>query len=157
MYCLTLIMIGKPKASPHQEIVSDYLKRLGPYAKVEIVSIVEEPFRSQADVSRVLKIEADRIRDAWSSDAFRVVLAAEGKEFDSKQFAQKIALWGESGARPIEFILGGPLGLDPSLQKDANATVSLSQLTFPHDLARVMLFEQVYRAMTILKGKTYHY
>lgn len=157
MYRVRLLMIGNRKIGPHEELVNAYARHLAPYARLDVVELKEAKFRQPEDRSRVMKEEAERFRSAHEDGAFRVLLNERGKTFASEAFAKQIERWGESGARPIEFWLGGPLGTDPLLEKEVEALLSLSPMTFPHDLARVMLFEQLYRAMTIQNGKTYHY
>jgi 23S rRNA (pseudouridine1915-N3)-methyltransferase len=157
MYQFEFITVGKLKHGPHKELVDEYEKRLGQYANIEHTVVAEERFDSQNQRERVLKKEADRIRKKISRDAFSILLSEDGKLFRSKHFALKLSKWSENERRNIQFITGGPLGVDRSLQNDVDFTLSLSPLTMPHDLAQVVLLEQVYRAMTILKGKTYHY
>ena len=157
MYKIKLITIGKQKAGPHQEISDEYLKRLKSEAAIQLVELTETPFRSVAEKDKVLKNETEKIQRTISKGSFMVVLQAVGKNFSSEKFATEIDKISENSTREIVFVIGGPLGLSDEIKKQANLLLSLSPMTMPHDLARVVLLEQIYRAMTILKGKVYHY
>lgn len=157
MFKFTIIHVGKLKQGPHQELVDGYLKRLTPYAQVEMVEVKEERFSSQADRDRVLSTESERIASAIPAGARPIVLDADGKEPGSEELATWIESISEQQTQHIVFILGGPLGLHDVVKRSADKALSLSKQTYPHDLALVMLTEQLYRAMTILTGKTYHY
>lgn len=157
MYKITIIIMGKNKPNSEQQLISRYLKQLTPYAKIEVIELKEEKFRAQADRARVFKIEAKRIKAHLSPDIFSILLNETGQTFDSPTFSKQLEKWSQNQTQHLQFIIGSPLGLDPELKKDVDATFSLSPLTFPHELAQVILLEQIYRAMTILKNKTYHY
>ena len=157
MYAIRLLVMGKISKGPQGELTAEYLKRLRPYAKMEIKEGKEETFRSVDEKARVLKEEAGRIEKMLVQDAYTIVLSVEGKGMASEDFAKALEEWSEHGARQIQFVIGGPLGLADSIKQRANLLLSLSPLTFPHDLARVLLLEQLYRGITIQKGKTYHY
>lgn len=157
MYKSLLITIGKSKSGPLQDMTAEYLKRLGPHMKWSTREVVETPFRDVSQRSQILKEEAKRIREAVPEDAYLIILEASGKTFDSEAFAKQVDRWSENGSRTLAFVLGGPLGIDDVLKQEADVLLSLSVLTMPHDLARVVLLEQLYRAMTILNRKTYHY
>ncbi|MFA6132074.1 MAG: 23S rRNA (pseudouridine(1915)-N(3))-methyltransferase RlmH [Patescibacteria group bacterium] len=157
MYKISLIVIGSQKAGPHQTLAAEYLKRLKTDASIKLVEVSETPFRSPADRAKVLTTEADKIRKVIPDDSFTIILEAAGKTFSSETFAAKLDQWSENGTRTLALIIGGPLGLSDEIKKEANLLLSLSPMTMPHDLARVVLLEQIYRATTILKKKTYHY
>lgn len=157
MYRITLLTMGKNRPGDQQNIISDYLKRLSPDAKIEVVELKEEKFRSPSDRTRVLSAEADRIRTHLSPDKYSILLTETGQTFDSKSFAKQLSNWSENQTKHLQFIIGSPLGLDPKLKKEVNAALSLSPLTFPHELAQIILLEQLYRAVSIQKNKTYHY
>ncbi|MFA6549311.1 MAG: 23S rRNA (pseudouridine(1915)-N(3))-methyltransferase RlmH [Candidatus Margulisiibacteriota bacterium] len=154
---MSLIIVGKQKPGPHQEICNDYLKRLRSDVVIKIIELTETPFHSTAEKNKVLKTETEKIQRAIPTDSFLIVLDATGKTFTSEKFAEQLDRLAEGGARPLTIVIGGPLGLSDEIKKEANLLLSLSPMTMPHDLARVVLLEQVYRAMMILKGKTYHY
>ena len=157
MYKLTLIHIGKSKSGPHKELCNEYLKRLTPYMRIEEVVVAEEKFHEKSDREPILLVESEKIKKAIPPESFVVVLEAEGKTYSSEEFSKKLAFWSDQQTQHIVFILGGPLGLHSSIKKRANTLLSFSPMTFPHDLARVMLLEQLYRASTIQTNKTYHY
>jgi len=137
MFRFHIVTVGSMKKGPLAELVSHYQKLLKGYARVEGAEVKE--------VRRVVK------------DAFSVLLTEHGKEYDSPQFAKQLMAWSEHETRTIEFVVAGPFGMDTATTKEFDATLSLSKLTFPHDVATTVLYEQIYRAMTILAGKTYHY
>lgn len=147
MYKLTIIAIGKLKESYWKDAVAEYKKRLGPYAKVEVIEVPD---------GKTVKAEANALRKRIHKDAYVIALDLSGKECASEKLAQNIKREGERG-RELTFVIGGPHGLDPEFVKEADAVFALSRLTFTHGQARAILFEQLYRAMTILAGKTYHY
>lgn len=157
MHRYIILCPGRPDRGAVEELVDTYKKRLNPYAKIEEIWVKEVPFRSANDATRVRSEESDAFRARLPKDTFVVALTEEGKTFDSLAFAKTLERWAEGGARPVAFLIGGPLGLDRALLKEADAQLSLSPLTFPHNVARALLFEQLYRAGTILSGKTYHY
>jgi len=154
---MTLIHVGKSKSGPHKKLSNEYLKRLAPYIKIDDVIVKEEKFHEKSDRERILLTESEKIKKAIPPESFVVVLEADGKTYSSEEFSEKINFWSDQQTQHIVFILGGPLGLHRSIKKRANTLLSFSPMTFPHDLAHVMLLEQLYRACTIQTGKTYHY
>lgn len=157
MYKISIVVVGKMKSGPHETLVSDYLRRLKPYAKIVVHEVTEKSFRSASEREQVLKYEAEKITAAIPKDVFIVVLDAEGKAMSSTAFASEIDRRSEHGARELVFVIGSALGLHDEVKKRADLRLSLSPMTFPHELARVVLMEQIYRAMTILNKKTYNY
>jgi 23S rRNA (pseudouridine1915-N3)-methyltransferase len=157
MYQINILVIGSLKSGPLKILVNEYLKRLNQYAKIETIEISEEKFRAKEDMTRVKTKEAKKIRQKLNKEAFKILLTERGKQFTSEEFSRHLNLWSENESRPIQIIIGGPLGLDESLAKDVDFQLALSKMTFPHDLAHVFLLEQLYRAFTIQTGKTYHY
>lgn len=155
MLSFTIIAVGSLK-SLWREADSEYRKRLRPYAKVNMIEVPEVPFRDPRDSLRVQKHEAEHISKRIPQDAFTIALDLRGKNLTSEQFARVINDQAEGG-RQIAFLIGGPLGLAGDLRDSCNLTLSLGSLTLTHQLARIVLFEQLYRAMTILHGKQYHY
>lgn len=156
MYKLTIIAVGALKESFWKEAVSEYLKRLAPFAKMQIVEVAETPFKSAGEASAVMRSEAEAITRRVPPAAFRVALDKGGKAPTTEAFAEILKREGEAGGE-IAFLIGGPLGLDPELAKSCHLKLSLSSMTFTHGEARAVLMEQIYRAMTVLSGKTYHY
>lgn len=157
MFSFQLISVSATTSGPYRELQAEYAKRLQPFAKLARLDVPHVAFSSTAERERVQVKEAERLRKSIFTGSLVVALDETGKHFTSEQFAQQLLKWSEQETRTISFVLGGPLGLDPQLKKEAHAILSLSTLTFPHDLAQVVLLEQLYRALTILRKKTYHY
>ena len=156
MYRLTIIAVGSLKESFWKDAISEYAKRLSPSAKVSVIEVAETPFKAQGEAPAVMRAEAEALKKRIPDGAYVIAMDKGGKKPSSEEFAAWIAREGEGG-REIAFVIGGPLGLDPSFAASCHASLSLSSLTFTHGEARAVLFEQLYRAMTILGGKTYHY
>jgi 23S rRNA (pseudouridine1915-N3)-methyltransferase len=100
--------------------------------------------------------EVERLDTLPADDSLVILLDDAGKTFDSKTFARQLDRWAEGGARPLTFVIGGAFGFTDEIKKGAHVRLSLSPMTMPHDLARVVLLEQIYRAVTIQQGKRYH-
>jgi 23S rRNA (pseudouridine1915-N3)-methyltransferase len=156
MYKISIIAVGKLKEPFWKDAISEYAKRLKPYAKIEVVEVAEAPFRSIHEAPAVMKTEAEALERRIPFGAYLVGLDKEGRAVPTELFSDILQREGESG-RDLAFLIGGPLGLDPQLIKKCQLRLSLSAMTFTHGEARAILFEQLYRAMTILSGKTYHY
>lgn len=156
MYRLTVIALGSLKESFWKDAILEYEKRLSASAKVRVIEVAETPFKSAGEAPAVMRAEAESIKKKLPDGAFVIALDKGGKKPSSEEFAALLAREGEGG-REIVFVIGGPLGLDPKFVAECHASLSLSSLTFTHGEARAVLFEQIYRAMTILGGKTYHY
>ncbi len=156
MYRFRILAVGPLHHEYAALAAAEYLKRLRPFAKVDVEEIGKRAFRSLSERERVQGIEAAHLVAHLTNDEYVVALDEAGKAMPSEKFAQLLKREGETG-RIVTFLIGGPLGLSPETKKTAHLTLSLSPLTFPHEMARVVLLEQLYRAMTILAGKTYHY
>ncbi len=159
MLHLTLICCGKLKESYWREAENEYLKRLQPYAKLEIVELREESFGEKDNVAEVKKKEAAKIMAEIQKRPSATVVALDehGKQFSSTALAEQLNTFLVQGDSNIVIVIGGPLGLDPAITKLTKLTLSLSILTFTHQMARIVLWEQLYRAQMILQGKKYHY
>ncbi|MBI4250300.1 23S rRNA (pseudouridine(1915)-N(3))-methyltransferase RlmH [Candidatus Uhrbacteria bacterium] len=156
MYRITIIAVGSLKESYWREAEKEYRKRLASDAKIVIKELREVPFRSAADKERILAREADTIMKSIPKDSSVIVLDIAGKAMSSEEFARTIDKRANSGEH-LCFVIGGPLGLSEQIRREAALDLSLSSLTFTHQIARVLLFEQLYRALTIIKGRPYHY
>lgn len=156
MYRLTVVAVGSLKESFWKDAISEYAKRLSASAKVNVIEVSETPFKSQGEAPAVMRAEAETLKKKIPDGAYVIAMDKGGKKPSSEEFAAWIAREGEGG-REIVFVIGGPLGLDPDFADSCHLKLSLSSLTFTHGQARAVLFEQLYRAMTILGGKTYHY
>lgn len=155
MYSITIITVGTLKKL-WQDADAEYRKRLRPYAKMNVIEMPEVPFRDSRDAPRVQKHEAEHITRRLPAGAYKIALDMRGKNLTSEQFARALNDQSEGG-RQIAFLIGGPLGLSGDLRDSCNLTLSLGSLTLTHQLARIVLLEQLYRAMTIIHQKTYHY
>ena len=154
---LVLICVGKTKERFVQEGIAKYLRYLKPYVDVELRELKEEKIHDLRDAPLVRKREAEKILKAVSAGSFLCALDERGHEFTSHEFAGFLNDRLESGAREMVFVIGGAMGLDESISERAGKVVALSRWTFTHEMARLVLLEQLYRAFTIIKGKTYHY
>lgn len=159
MIKVTLITVGKIKEKYFAEASVEYEKRLSAYCKLEVKEVAaarlpQEP--SAADISAALKSEAERIMRAIPQRSYLIPLCIEGKQMPSEQLSKKIESAVMSSAGGICFIIGGSYGIADEIKNKADLKLSMSEMTFPHRLARVMLLEQIYRAFKISEGGTYH-
>jgi len=155
---IRILCVGRLKEIFYQKACDEYLKRLQKYATVEVVEVPDEsaPESLQpAEQRQVLAREAQRLQKQMKGDV-TVALCVGGVEEDSLCFAQRLRSYENEGISCLQFLIGGSMGLDASLAQKADLRLSLSQLTFPHNLARVVLLEQLYRAMKINRNETYH-
>ena len=156
---ITCVVVGKIKEKYFTDAIKEYSKRLSRYCKLEIVELADEKTpdgASEAEEVAIREKEGERILKALKDDAYVIALAIEGKMLDSVELSQKIDRLGVSGTSHIAFVIGGPLGLAPAVMKRANYALSFSRMTFPHQLMRVVLLEQLYRSYRILKNEPYH-
>lgn len=160
MQHIDLICIGKLNAPYFAQGVSEYAKRLSAYCDFRIVELPEETIReknaSAASIEKALDKEADRILASVRKGAFIVALCIEGKQLSSEELADRIAQTAGSGAGDMAFVIGSSHGLSPRVKQAAVLRMSMSRMTFPHQLARLMLAEQLYRAFSINAGAKYH-
>jgi 23S rRNA (pseudouridine1915-N3)-methyltransferase len=154
---ITVLCVGKTKERFLQEGIAKYLKYLKHYADVEVREIKEEKIRDLREAPTVRKKEAERILKALPPGAFVAALDERGQSFTSHEFADFVNGLQESGVRQAVFVLGGAMGLEETVTERADKVVAMSRWTFTHEMARLALLEQLYRAFTIITGKTYHY
>lgn len=156
---ITIVAVGKVKEKFYRDAIAEFEKRLSKYCKLEIVEVADEKTPDNASASQELQIKAkegDRILSAIKDDMHVIALAIEGKQLSSTELADKIDKLGISGRSSIAFVIGGSLGLDERVLKRADFKLSFSPMTFPHQLMRVILLEQIYRAYMIIAGEPYH-
>ncbi len=156
---ITIAAVGKLKEKYLKEAISEYSKRLSRFSEVEIIEVDDEyapDTLSEAQESQVKKKEADKLLKRVKQGSYVILLDLAGEQTTSSGFSAKIENIMLSGNSHITFIIGGSLGLDQSLINIADYRLCLSKMTFPHQLARVILIEQVYRAFKIIKNETYH-
>lgn len=156
---ITLITVGKIKEKFFREAVSEYEKRLSRYCKLRIEETADEktPEKiSETKREQILQREGERIFRLLPEDAYVITLEIEGRRLTSEHFAEEIERLGVSGTSHIVFVIGGSLGLHHKIKERADLAVSFSDMTFPHQLMRVILLEQIYRAYRIINGEPYH-
>lgn len=152
-----IICVGKTRERFIQDGIAKYVRYLRPYVNLEVKELKEEKIQDLKDAPLIRKKEAERIIKSVSGGAMLVALDERGQEFTSHGFAEFLDSTIESGIKEIAFVIGGAMGLDESVTKGAKKTMALSRWTLTHEMARLVLLEQLYRAFTIIKGKTYHY
>jgi 23S rRNA (pseudouridine1915-N3)-methyltransferase len=154
---VSIICMGRTRERFIQDGIDKYLRYLKPYAPTELKVLREEKIENLRDASRIRKLEAVKIAKALSPGAYVVALDERGREFTSHEFATFMDKALDKGTREMSFVLGGAMGLDESVTGKADIVLALSRWTLTHEMARLVLLEQLYRAFTIIKGKTYHY
>lgn len=156
---VTVIALGKLREKYMRDFSDEYLKRLSAYCKINIVEISPEPLSenpSEKEIKAALSKEAALINKKVLAGAYVFSLCIEGKEMSSENFAKKISELAVRGKSSLVFIIGSSFGLDEKVKELADEKFSMSEMTFPHRMARVMLLEQLYRAFQIINGGKYH-
>ncbi len=156
---ITIITVGKLKEKYLKQGIDEYLKRLTVYAKVDIIELPDEKAPETLSDVEMLQIkdkEGERILSKINPDAHVIALAIEGKMKTSEELANTVDKLGTYGKSKITFIIGGSLGLSQEVMKRADEALSFSKMTFPHQLMRLILVEQIYRAYRIIRGEPYH-
>lgn len=156
---ITLLTVGKVKEKFYVQAIDEFSKRMSRYCRLEIVEVADEKTPDGASdtmTAQILKKEGERLMKNIRDDAYVIALAINGQMLSSEQFAQKIDQLGIGGTSHIQFIIGGSLGLSPQVLSRADAKLSFSKMTFPHQLMRVILLEQIYRGYRIICGEPYH-
>lgn len=156
---VTLITVGKIKEKYLKDAIAEYSKRLSKYCKLEILEVADEKTpdcASQAVEEQIRQKEGERILKLVKDDAYVITLEIGGNLLDSVAFSQKIETLGIQGTSHITFIIGGSIGLGKEVLQRSNFALSFSKMTFPHQLMRVILLEQIYRGYRIMAGEPYH-
>ncbi|PKM79371.1 MAG: 23S rRNA (pseudouridine(1915)-N(3))-methyltransferase RlmH [Firmicutes bacterium HGW-Firmicutes-13] len=156
---LKIIAVGKIREKYLSRGIEEYLKRLRPYARIEIIEVADEkiPDRASPAEEEVIKTkEGERVLKKLEPDSFLVVLAVEGKLLSSEELAGRLEKLAVEGQGKVTFIIGGTLGLAEDIKSRADLLLSFSTLTFPHQVMRFILLEQLYRAFKIIRGEPYH-
>lgn len=156
---ITILSVGKVKEKHFTQGIKEYEKRLSRYCKLEIIEVPDEKTPDNASALEEQKIkekEAERLKKYIKEDAYVIALAIEGKQMDSVELSQKIETLGIHGNSHIIFLIGGSLGMEDELLRRADLKLSFSKMTFPHQMMRMILLEQIYRAYRIMKGEPYH-
>jgi len=156
---ITIVTVGKLKEKYLKQGIAEYLKRLGAYAKFEIVELPDEKApetMSEAEGEIVKQKEGERILSHINQDTYVITLEINGKMLTSEQLAAKMDELMTYGKSKIAFVIGGSLGLSEQVKERSDFALSFSKMTFPHQLMRLVLVEQVYRGFRIIKGEPYH-
>ena len=159
MLNVRLICVGKLKERFYAEAVAEYAKRLGAFCRLEVIELAEERLGenpSAAEIEAALNRETEQIEKKLLKDGTLVCLCVEGGQMDSEAFAGLLTRTENSGRPRLSFVIGGSFGLAQKLKDRADLRLSMSKMTFPHHLARVMLLEQIYRGFQIKEGSRYH-
>lgn len=156
---ITLIAVGKVKEKFYRQAIEEYSKRLSRYCKLDIIEVADEKTPEDASArqeEQILDTEGERILRVLPGDAWKVALAIDGRMKDSPGFARDIEKMGIEGRSHLAFVIGGSLGLSSQVLASCDEKLSFSKMTFPHQLMRVILLEQIYRSFRIIKGEPYH-
>lgn len=153
---IKIIVVGKTKETSLRSLERSYLERIARHTRVDLVTIRQEKSPRGCTGSRTLKAEGKRILRELHKGDYLVVLDIGGQELTSPELARSLEQHLISAARRLAFVTGGPLGLDDAVKKRADLLLSFSKLTFTHEMIRVLLLEQLYRAWTLLSGEKYH-
>ena len=153
---IKITALGKIKEKFLKEGIDEFLKRLTPYASVEIIELSPIEIKDENLTEKVLEQEAEKILSHIKPQSYVITLEINGKHLSSEDFAQKIDTLTNDGIGEIIFVIGSSCGLGKSVSARADFKMSLSKMTFLHQFARLILVEQIYRAFKIIKGETYH-
>ncbi|MBU0963491.1 23S rRNA (pseudouridine(1915)-N(3))-methyltransferase RlmH [Patescibacteria group bacterium] len=156
MLNVTVISVGSIKEDFWRQAINEYIKRLKPYVKLNFIEIPEERFQKVTDRNKIIAIEGAKILKAMPEEATVIAMDRTGIQFNSPEWSKELEEWSKF-AKKIVFVIGGPLGLDPEILRKSNILLSMSKMTFTHQMAQVILLEQLYRGSMILNGKQYHY
>ena len=156
---ITVLCVGKVKEKFYRDAIDEFAKRLSRYCKLEIVEVNDEKTDEQAsetEIRLVKEKEGERLLKNIKDDAYVITLCIDGKQLDSEELSEKIEKLGIQGTSHIYFVIGGSLGLADAVIKRADYKLSFSKMTFPHQLMRVILLEQIYRSYRIMNNEPYH-
>lgn len=159
MQRVTVLCVGKLKEKFYIDAVTEYTKRLQRHCKAEVIELPEQRLGddpSPSEIQKALRTEAETIRERLPKGGAVIALCIEGKLCSSEALSRRIIDFGVQGKTQLTFLIGGSFGLDETLKREADWRLSMSPMTFPHHLARVMLLEQLYRAYQIADGTKYH-
>ena len=159
MQKVSVLCVGRLKEKFYADAAAEYVKRLSRFCRLDIVEVPEERLPdnpSPAEIDAALAREAAMIRAKLPPSPSLIALCVEGRMRSSQELAQLLSAWANQGEKHLVFLIGGSFGLHPSIKAEARVRLSMSPMTFPHHLARVMLLEQIYRAYQINAGTRYH-
>ncbi len=152
---IQIVAVGKIKEKAMKQLIEEYSKRISAYSKLEIAEVDDEPNLNNMDET-VKQIEGERIIKQIKKDSFVVLLDLKGKMMSSQELAEKISWINTYRSSNITFVIGGSLGVSQQVKERADFTLKMSDMTFPHNLARLIILEQIYRSYKILNHEPYH-
>lgn len=153
---IRILAVGKLKNPLYFQAMQDYLIRLRPFTQVKIEEVKDFPVRKGMPPKIAMDQEGEFLKERLKEDSFYVVLDVKGKQKSTEDLAEIFAKWENAAIKEVTFILGGPYGVSEEILRNARERLSLSKLTFTHEMARLLLIEQVYRVYTVLRGVPYH-
>lgn len=153
---INIISVGKIREKYIKLGIDEFLKRIQPYSSTKITEIEAETVKADSQIKKAMETEGEKILNAISDSAFVIAMDVPGKQLSSEEFAAKIQDINTHGTNQLVFIIGGAFGLDQKVKNRADFSLSLSKMTLPHQLARLFLLEQVYRAFKIVNNEPYH-
>ncbi len=156
---ITVLTVGKIKEKYYRDAVAEYEKRLSKYATINIIEVPDEKTKenpSDAELFQILETEGNKLLSKIPENAYVIALDIAGKKYDSVGFSKFIEEKMNTGNSHLLFVIGGSLGLSHGVKKRADAKISFSDMTFPHQLMRVILLEQIYRGYRIMRNEPYH-
>lgn len=153
---INIICVGKIREKFINDGIEEFQKRLTPYVSLEVTEISAYQIKQQADELKARQVEAEKILDLIGKDDYSIALVIKGDAISSEGLAQKIEELSKSGINKVNFIIGGSTGLDEKVTEKAEYKLSFSKMTFPHQLMRLILMEQLYRAFKIINHEPYH-
>ena len=153
---IKIVAVGKLKEKYTKEAIDEFKKRLGAYCSLSVVEIPAQEIKDDNLAQKYMEIEGEKILSAIKPDAYVVTLEILGKMLSSEEFAQKIKDLSNEGHNEIVFVIGGANGLSKAVSNRANFKLSFSKMTFTHQLIRIFLYEQIYRAFKIINNENYH-
>ena len=159
MQRVTVLCVGKLKEKFYVDAAAEYVKRLQRHCKLELIELPEQRLPddpSPAEIQKALRTEGDAIRERLPKGGAVIALCIEGRPCSSQELSRRMAEFGVQGKTLLTFLIGGSVGLDEDLKRQADWRLSMSPMTFPHHMARIMLLEQIYRAYQIAGGTKYH-
>ena len=159
MQRVTVLCVGKLKETFYIDAAAEYVKRLQRHCKLELIELPEQRLPddpSPAEIQKALRTEGDAIREKLPKGGAVITLCIEGRPCSSEELSRRMAEFGVQGKTQLTFLIGGSVGLDEDLKRQADWRLSMSSMTFPHHMARIMLLEQIYRAYQIAGGTKYH-
>ena len=159
MQRVTVLCVGKLKEKFYIDAAAEYVKRLQRHCRLELIELPEQRLPddpSPAEIQKALRTEGDAIRERLPKGGAVIALCIEGRPCSSQELSRRMAEFGVQGKTQLTFLIAGSVGLDEDLKRQADWRLSMSPMTFPHHMARIMLLEQIYRAYQIAGGTKYH-